>query len=310
MKKFTFRLLPSTLFSCALSVLVYAAGTTAQDCNKACLENIADQYRAAFAKHDPSMVAIADSVRFSENFTEMPFPDATWDTVTEEVGPALTLSDPTTGQIGIYTAIMQMDTPGFLAIRLKVAGGEITEIEHVISTKRNLSGPPTPIGEVREYEHEPIINEVIPPNKRLPREKLIAHADGYFNTLQRNNGEIRGTRFAPDATRRENGRLFNDIESGFKSGFYFFNNKVRRQHLLVDEERGVVMSRGFIDHKGDMDEYKLANGEMQKNIYREPHSWGFLEMFKIKNDQITAVVATFIGSPYNMNSPWDDGLDP
>lgn len=304
MNKFKLNAIVALVFSVSIPI------AQAQDCDKACLEDIADQYRAAYVAHDPSKVAVAKNVRFSENFAMMPFPDATWDTVTEEVGPALTLSDPVTGQIGIYTAIMQMDTPGFLAIRLKVENKEITEIEHIISTKRNLSSPPTPIGEVREYKHEPVINEVIPPAKRLSREKLIAHANGYFDTLQRNNGEIRGTRFAKDATRRENGLLFEDIEAGFKRGFYFFNNKVRRQHLLVDEERQVVMSRGFIDHKGDLDEYKLANGDMQRNIYREPHSWGLLEMFKIKDDQIVAVVATFIGSPYNMSSPWDDGLDP
>lgn len=283
----------------------------AQDCDKICLKTIADQYRAAYVKHDPSLVPIADNVLFSENFVMMPFPDATWDTVTKEVGPALTLTDPVTGQIGIYTAIMEMDTPGFLAIRLKVDNKKITEIEHIISTKRNLSSPPTPIGDVNDKSvYDPIIFEVIPPNERISRKELIAFADGYFATLERNNGEIRGTRFSPEATRRENGMLFAEIEAGFKSGRYFFNDRVRREHLLVDEELGIVMSRGFIDHKGDLDTYKLTDGTIAKSIFREPQSWGLLEMFKIKDKQIVAVVATFIQSPYNMGSPWDDSLDP
>ena len=87
----------------------------------------------------------------------MPFPDASWDTVTKELGPPLTFSDPRTGQVAVITAIMQREIPGFLAIRLRVENGEITEIEHMLSTKRNLSSPPTPIGDVAKYAHEPVI---------------------------------------------------------------------------------------------------------------------------------------------------------
>ena len=34
----------------------------------------------------------------------------------------------------------------------------------------------------------------------------------YFDTLNQNDGEIRGTSFAPNANRRENGLLFSEIE--------------------------------------------------------------------------------------------------
>jgi hypothetical protein len=292
-----------------LTVVLPAHGQRA--CDKACMEGIGDRYRAAYVKHDPKLAPIAKNVRFTENNIEMKFPDASWDTVTEEVGPALTLSDPQTGNVGIYTAIMQNDTPGFLGIRLKIAGGEIVEIEHIVSTKRNLSGPPTPIGDVREFKHDPDLAQSIPPAQRLPRARLIAHADGYFSTLQNNTGEIRGTRFSPDATRFENGMKFPEIEKGFKSGRYRFNNRVRdRDHFLVDEERGIVMSRAFIDHKGVLDTYKLTDGTEQRSIFREPHSWALLEMFKIKNDMIVGVEATFIAAPYYMRSPWTKHPDP
>jgi len=279
-------------------------------CDRDCLLNFAKEYRAAYVRHDPTMVPLSRHVRFTENNVEMPFPDASWDTVTKEVGPPLTLADPKTGNIGIFTTIMQMDTPGFLAIRLKVKNGEITEIEHMLSTKRNLSGPPTPIGKVEEYEHDPAITQPVPSSERASRRRLEELADGYYKTLQRNDGEIRGTSFSHDATRRENGLLFKDIESGFKSGFYYFNNKVRRQPILVDETLGVVLCRGFIDHKGDLDTYKLTNGKEIRSVYREPHSWAFLEMFKIRKQQIVAVEATFIGAPYNMHTPWSNALDP
>jgi hypothetical protein len=277
----------------------------APDCDKSCLEGIGDQYRAAYVKHDPSQAPIAKDVRFTENNVEMHFPDASWDTVTQEVGPALTISDPTTGNIGIYTAIMQLDTPGFLAIRLQVRHRKIVEIEHIVSTKRNLSGPPTPIGDVHEFKHDPDLARPVPPAERSSRAEMISLANGYFSTLEHNNGEIRGTRFAPDAARFENGKQFTDIEKGFKLGTYAFNNRVRdRDFFLVDEERGIVMSRGFIDHKGVMDTYKLTDGTEKRSIFREPQTWSLLEMFKIKNGMITGVEATFIAAPYYMRSPW------
>lgn len=287
-------------------VLAGCAQLPARDCDKACLESMADQYLDAYEAHDPSAVPISDDVRYTENNVEMPFPDGTWDTVTEELGPVQVLSDPVTGNVGIYTAIMQNDTPGFLAVRLRVENAEITEIEHIISTARNLSSPPTPIGEVDEYEHDPLIDAVVPLEDRLSRQALMAHADGYFDTLQMNDGEIRGTCFLPEAIRRENGLLFSDIKGGFESGRYRFNNRVRREHVLVDEARGVAMSRGFIDHKGVLDEFRLTDGTEVRSIFREPQTWAFLEMFKIKDNCIASVIATFYQAPYYTRSPWSE----
>ncbi len=287
------------------------AAHAASSCDKACLEHTADLYRAAYLKHDPKLAPFAKKVRFTENNVEMEFPDASWDTVTQELGQALTLSDPTSSNAGIYMAIMQNDTPGFLAVRLKVEGGQITEVEHILSTKRNLSGPPTPIGDAQQFQHDPDLAQPVAAGERMSREKLISCANGYFSTLQNNTGEIRGTRFSPDATRYENGMKFAEIEKGFKLGRYRFNERVRdRDFFLVDEARGIVMARGFIDHKGVLDEYTLTDGTKTRSVFREPHTWSLIEMFKIKNDMITGVEATFIGAPYYIRSPWTRKPDP
>lgn len=293
----------------AVGIMVAAAIASvpsfAASCDKQCMEGIGDQYRAAYVKHDPKLAPFAKKVRFTENNVEMQFPDGTWDTVTEEVGTPLTLSDPKTGNVGIYTRIIQNDTPGFLAIRLKIDGGRITEVEHIISTKRNLSSPPTPIGDVHKFQRDPMYPAAVTPAERGSRQVLLKHANGYFDTLQNNTGEIRGTRFAPDARRFENGLEFKEIEKGFRSGRYAFNERVRdRDCFLLDEERSVVMCRGFIDHKGVMDEYELTDGTPQRSVFREPQTWAFLESFKVKNDMIAGVEATFVQAPYYMRSPW------
>jgi hypothetical protein len=297
----------SQIFRAAVALLAVLTAVQAQavTCDKACLEKIGDEYRAAYVKHDPQLAPFARKIRFSENNVEMEFPDGSWDTVTEEIGPALTLSDTKTGNVGIFTTIMQNDTPGFLGVRLKVVNGRITEAEHILSTKRNLSGPPTPIGDVREFKRDPDMAQTVPAEQRISRERLIAHANGYFATLENNTGEIRGTRFSPDAVRHENGMKFAEIEKGFKLGRYRFNERVRdRDFFLVDEERQIVMARGHIDHKGVMDEYTLTDGTQTRSIFREPHTWSLFESFKVRNDMIVGVEATFIGAPYYIRSPF------
>jgi hypothetical protein len=222
------------------------------------------------------------------------------------------LSDPATGQVGLYTTVLQSkETQTYAAIRLRVQNGRISEIEHVLSTRRNLSAPPTPFGDIYKNPRDPDFTRVVPAAERATRDQLKAQANGYFSTLENNNGEIRGARFSPVATRNENGMNFPEIEKGFKSGRYGFNNRVRdRDCFLVDEERSAVMCRGFIDHKGVLEEVPLTDGTKVKSVYREPHTWAFLESFKVKNGMITAVEATFTGAPYYIRSPYTKKPDP
>ncbi|MEO8314412.1 MAG: hypothetical protein ABI645_06405 [Pseudomonadota bacterium] len=83
-----------------------------------------------------------------------------------------------------------------------------------------------------------------------------------------------------------------------------------RDCILVDEVRSAVMCRGYIDHKGVLDEYKLTDGTAARSAFREPQTWAFLESFKVKDDQITAVEANFTGAPYYIHSPFTKHPDP
>ena len=269
------------------------------------LHRIADAYRAAYVAHDPSRIAVSPTILFSENNVALPFPDGSWDTVAEEVGPALTVVDTNAGTIGIFTAIRMLDVPGFLAIRLRVEDSTVVEAEHILSTRRNLSGPPTPIGPVETFTHDPDLTRTVSDDERMSRAALIGIANGYWSTLENNTGEIRDTAFSADCTRFENGMAFPDVERLFRLGRYRFNERVRdRDFVVVDEARGLVMSRAFIDHKGVLDSYTLTDGTELQSIFREPHSWSVLELFKIKAGRITAIEATFIAVPYYMPSPW------
>jgi hypothetical protein len=274
-------------------------------CDDACLTQIADQYRAAYVHHDPKQAPFAAQVRFMENNVVLPFPDGSWDVVTSEVGPSLTFSDPATGNAGIYTAVMMGNTPAFLAIRLRIAQGKIVEVEHLLSTKRLISAPPTPFGDVTKLTHDPLTRQLLTPSQRRPRAELIRIADGYFATLSHNDGTLH-TQFASFCHRIENGMETapNGCAGPFKLGTYRFNVRVRREPLMVDEARGLVMFRGFIDHKGNVVDFKLTDGTPRTSPFQEPHTWSLIETFKIIDGAVGPVEADFIGSPYYSKSPW------
>lgn len=289
----------------ATTLLLLASTAPAMACDRACLERIATDYRAAYVNRYPARAPFAPKVRFTENNVELNLPDGSWDTVSSEVGTALVLLDPQTQNIGMFMTIRMLDTPAYVAIRLHVKGERIDEVEHILSTRRLVSTPPEPFGNIDTFVRNPRMPTSVPPEQRSPREQVIAQANAYFDTLQNNTGEIRGARFSPDATRHENGLAFKDIEKDFRRGYYRSNDRVRdRDYLLVDEERGIVLARGFIDHKGTLDEFTTTDGEKVRGVFREPHTWSFLEAFKVENGMITAVEANFIGAPYYTRSPW------
>jgi hypothetical protein len=88
-------------------------------------------------------------------------------------------------------------------------------------------------------------------------------------------------------------------------GQYLYDDRVRdRRFPVVDEERGIVLAAGFIDHEGRIGDFRLTDGSTRTSMFRRPHSFALLEAFKIKGGRIAQVEASFITVPYNMPSPW------
>jgi hypothetical protein len=73
---------------------------------------------------------------------------------------------------------------------------------------------------------------------------------------------------------------------------------------LVDEQKGLVLAAGFIDHSGRLGKYTTTDGVVHDSPMKYPHSFCLFEMFKIINGKIRHAEAVFITVPYNMPSPW------
>jgi hypothetical protein len=291
------------------------AAATAPACDRACLEGFADRYMAALPKHDIRGLPWAGLVKFTENNVALEIGDGAWGTVTEVLGgpTVLKVADPKTGNVGWWGVIRERDTISPYAMRLKVVDGKIAEVETMIARKgygANFTA------DFAKMTHDPQWTETIPPAKRLSREKLISYADGYFSTLELNDGVLR-TEFAADCARMEDGFLTAgnpDPKSGnsrnscgdqFKTGSFHMDDRVRdRRHFLVDEERGIVMSAAYIDHAAYQTEITLTDGTKRPAGIKAPHVWCLIEMFKVKDGKLSRVEADFIAVPYRMPSPW------
>ena len=240
--------------------------------------------------------------------------DGLWGTIDTIGDYKLRFADPKTGQVGYFGTIHEPGEESAFTVRLGVdAEGRVAEAEMIV-VRQSDSGIKF---ENPRYWDKPILNAkaAVP----SPRAEMIALSDGYFSTLQRNDGTLH-TKFHPDANRVENGVQtthnpeFAKIvpvsalgcEEQFKLGIYRYDDRLRaRRYPLIDEERGLVMAFGFIDHSGKLDTYKLTDGRTVKSPVRRPHSFYLAELFKIDDGMIMQIEANFITVPYWMPSPWD-----
>lgn len=281
--------------------------------DRSALYAVLDGYLAALAAKNPARIEWAQRARHSENNVMLEPGDGVWRTIERLGDYQLRFADTRTGGVGYFGTVIEPAEESAFSLRLKVdAAGRISESEMVIV--RDLdSGLVLPD---KRFWTKPILEAYA--EAPSPRDELVRLANGYFDTLQLNDGTIH-TKFHPGCNRVENGfQSTNNPDSGFMRttamgceeqfllGWYRYDDELRaRRFPLVDEERGIVLAHGFIDHWGALDEYKLTNGETVKSFIRRPHTFYLAEIFKIDHGMIHQIEANFITVPYHMPSPWD-----
>jgi len=277
------------------------------------LYGVLDAYLAALVARDPSLAPIAPDVFNTENNVVLAVGDGVWNTITAKHDYDLRFAEPGRGQVAVFTAVEETDALNPCCIRLEVDGSQITGIETVVARNKDEGFPFGP----QHFERKPVMEALIPEAERASREELVRVANGYFETIERNDGTI-ATRFWPHCNRVENGvQTTNNqdfplpvarmgCEEQFALGWYRYDDDLRaRRFPLVDAERGIVLAYGFIDHSGKLGEYQLTDGTMANSPVRRPHSYYLAEAFRIRDGAIEQVEADFLTVPYRMPSPWD-----
>ncbi len=316
----------------AATLLGASAATTAQapgepsavnipSCDRACLIGFARDYMKALAAKDSRSLKVAETLQFTENNSVVPLGKGLWNSISKVAPTGLELADPLTGQAAWFGVVWEHGEPAIYAMRIHVENGKIDEVETVVHRKNGL---PAPFGDPDKVVHDPEFNAVLPPEQRRSRARLIAVAQSYFNTVERNDGMVFAP-FSEDCGRLENGISTTAPTPGtsgnaatiaqgcvpqFKLGIYRINKRIReRRFPLVDEERGVVMASGFFDHDNEVDTYKLTDGRDMKTALKWPNSISLLEAFRVKNGEIQRVEAVFTYVPYFMHNPWAKGRE-
>jgi hypothetical protein len=299
--------------------VVSATGPVPIDCNRACLEDLATQYLAAVAAHDPKRLPLAADVKYTEQDQVMDVGDGFWGTATAVGGYKHCFSDPVVEQIGCMVTMHEGDHLVIMGMRLRVELGRITEIE--TTYYRQGGGGPNNIAGLDTLQAEPIWFETIPPAQRVSRQQLITTANMYFAGLENNDGKAVYP-FADDCDRMENGihttnnptisptAPFNAFAmtcmQQFKSGYYAVVTRIHhRRFPIVDEERGVVWANVIFDQNGTVLNIHLTNGQdvSMKNFNR-PSSLEVTEAFKITNGKIRRIEMMGSGLQYHLNSTW------
>ncbi len=281
--------------------------------NRKQLYVVLDVYLEALQRRDPSRVRFWPDMRLTENNVAISVGDGLWNTLTGMGDYDLRFADTRTGQVGLFGVVEESGASSPFALRIKASDVGIGEVEMVVYRQADSALKFQP----QSFEHKPVLNEVLAPRRKTARDRMVELANGYFDTLQQNDGTIH-TRFHPDCQRVENGVRTTDnpdfftpvaalgCEEQFRLGNYRYDDRLRaRRYPLVDEERGLVLAAAFIDHSGALGEYELTDGRRVTSPIRFPHSFYLMELFKIAEGMIEQIEAVFITVPYRMPSPWD-----
>ncbi len=303
------------------------SATASADCDRACLNALAEKYIAAMQSHDPAKAPLAHTVRYTENGVELTLPDGLWRTV-ESVGAyRLFVTDAKEGSVGFFVKAQENGGPVLVATRLKVVKQQITEIESNASRLTGtIGGGPSSAPRVDQLGDTPRKQflTTLAPGQRRTREQLAAVVNSYFTGLENNTGD-KPPAFADDCFRLENGSqttgrpvapdatpgpLNFGCKEAFALGYYREDTRLRNRRVLaVDEERGLVYAGVFFDHDAVLRTYKLKDGRTVTVRNTAPWTWGIHEIFQVNSDgQISQVEAVLLSVPYGMRPGWSTGM--
>lgn len=279
-----------------------------RSCDRECLIGFVDVYLDGMINRDTSRVPFAPDVMFTENNVVMPAGGhGIWANINWMSEDNLYVADVDSGNAAFFAIIEEHGKPAYYGLRMAVKNGLITEAENVVVRNQ---GMPMPFADPYAIVHDPSWEEVIPEGERRSRERLIAIADGYFSTVELNDGVI-FTPFHEDCGRLENGVLTTPeaVEQGchaqLELGIYRINKRIReRRYPVVDVERGIVVAAAFFDHANQFDRYTRNDGREMLTLLKWPNSIMLLEAFKVKDGAIHRIEAIFTYVPYFMHSPW------
>ena len=298
------------------------------DCDRACLQALAEKFIAALVAHDPAMVPLAKGVRYSENSVPLPIPDGFWKNATEVRPYRLYIVDPDWGTIGFYARMLENGSPVIVSARLRVYNHQLTEIETIVTSERGRPDPAGTAAAPPDYLGErprPEFTQVVPVAQRRTREELMKIVNTYFTGIENNSGD-KPPVFSSHCQRLENGRPTSNVPvtpgrdpgginmscaADLAMGYHRNDNRIRsRRVMAVDLEHQVVMTSVYFDHENDASirSYVLKNGKTVTVTETAPSTLQAHETFSIDKEGVSQVEAVFTNVTYGTRPYFDTGF--
>lgn len=286
-------------------------------CDRACLENIIENYLQALAVQDVSRIKVTDDVVFSENNQVLELGDGSWQTMTGTGSYRHYFADPQTGQAAVISTMRENGRGVIYDLRLKLEGDRISEIESMV-----IRSP----GSATRYEEmgepPPNFRHIIPKDQRNTREELLAIPRKYLHGMENNdpNGDysffdrdcnryehaLRTTNNKPQHVGHTTNTTFSTMtcEAQFSRGGLAFVTRIRdeRYHtsMVVDEEKQAVFGFVFLDHNGTVRSITMADGSVSTipSYFSTPRSLKVGEAWRIRNNKLFEIEMTLTEIPY------------
>jgi hypothetical protein len=294
-----------------VALAAFAAGATpalAQaPCDRACLTTFIDGYFAALIANDAGALRQASRARITENGSEKKLADTFWDGA-QQVAYRFDIVNTTRGDTGTQTVIVNADGSKTMhMLRLKIAGGAITEIETIKANR----------GEADRLWDPDRLTTVSPDLQLSIREAerdsyyaLIAAAEAYWRAFQTNGTpDYHPAPLLPDARRFENGLqttavvrdgVYQSAQRGFDEGRFLNRNIWDRRYPVVDEERGIVLSIVRFGIKG--------GAQSQSTVTSNDRL--VAEFFAVKHGYIQEIQAVLFNLPDAQPTGWPPDTGP
>ncbi len=272
-------------------------GRAQSTCDSGCLRGFIDGYLDALQARDPSRLTTADDVKYTENGRVLELGQGIWHTAGMPVRYRDYVLDPDSGNAAVLTAVSEYEGIAQLAVRLRIEGRLISEIETLVVR----------IGDQAWFKAEQlerfsdIYAATVPESERATRGQLIAAADAYFTAIQtEGTPEFVQAPFGESVNRYENGlqttnvtenpiferhRLSPDVQ--LERAFYKGNKVMNRRFPVVDVEHGSVLAIATFRRDGpDTPTLLLA------------------ELFKVTDGKIREIRAVMLNLPNGAGTGW------
>lgn len=268
-----------------------------------------DEYLAALRDRRPGSLRPAPDLRSTEDTQELPLGCGIWRTIRGLKGYRHYFVDEAAGQVECWDVMDEMGEEAIIAIRLKIEGTTIAEIE-TIATRAGAFFQP----EALRDNASDTFHRVIGRDQRRSRQELIRVVDLYFDAIELSRGDLVPVN---DECRRLVNGVIDSLDDSARSlpgeehraltvseqitaGHYSYIEALRaRRFPIVDEERGLVVCHLVFDHPGDL---KRAAGNVP---IKSPNSMVFTEAFKIVDGRIEEIWALGTAPlPFGTGTGW------